>query len=86
MQESAAKKGSELCQSWLQDKCHWGDKCRYSHDVEAFVKAKPADLPGRCPFSATGECTFGGWVISSHLKLLSQRQMEKGNIMGWNNV
>ena len=65
-QEQVAKRGNEMCSSWLQDKCHWGDKCRFSHDVEAFARAKPADLPGRCPFSSTGECSYGGYLMPCH--------------------
>jgi tRNA-dihydrouridine synthase 3 len=35
------------------------DKCRWSHDTAAYVAAKPADLPGVCPFLCTGACPYG---------------------------
>ena len=38
--------------------CPYGDRCKFSHDVEAYRARKPADLPGRrCPF--VHPCPFG---------------------------
>ncbi|CAM8899070.1 unnamed protein product [Rhodiola kirilowii] len=39
------------------DACPYGDKCRNSHDIEAYKAQKPADLEGTCPFVGTeGKC------------------------------
>ena len=58
LQDRKAAKRIDLCNSLVHGKCHWGEKCRYSHDVEAYLQGKPADLPGRCPFSSLDECPF----------------------------
>ncbi|XP_004230876.1 tRNA-dihydrouridine(47) synthase [NAD(P)(+)]-like [Solanum lycopersicum] len=40
--------------------CSYGDKCRFSHDVEAFKAVKPADIEGSCPFlDYEGPCPYG---------------------------
>ncbi|KAD7117521.1 hypothetical protein E3N88_04789 [Mikania micrantha] len=42
------------------DSCSYGDKCRLSHDIEAFKVQKPADLEGTCPFdSDEAPCPYG---------------------------
>lgn len=47
-----------LCINFLAGKCEF-ERCRFSHDVEAFLKQKPKDLPGQCPFSSSARCPFG---------------------------
>lgn len=40
--------------------CKFGDKCRFSHDFEAYKSQRPADLEGECPFiSAQKNCPYG---------------------------
>ncbi|CAA0807685.1 tRNA-dihydrouridine(47) synthase [Striga hermonthica] len=40
--------------------CQYNEKCRYSHDLEAFKAQKPDDLEGICPFaSIEGPCPYG---------------------------
>lgn len=40
--------------------CNYGDKCRFSHDLEAYKSQRPADLEGECPFtSAQKPCPYG---------------------------
>ncbi|KAK6916652.1 Zinc finger, CCCH-type [Dillenia turbinata] len=40
--------------------CRYNNKCRFSHDLEAFKAQKPDDLEGDCPFlSSEGPCPFG---------------------------
>jgi tRNA-dihydrouridine synthase 3 len=40
--------------------CPYNDKCRFSHDVEAFKAQKPDDIEGECPFSNGKEpCPYG---------------------------
>ncbi|KAL7588807.1 hypothetical protein Lser_V15G40297 [Lactuca serriola] len=42
------------------DSCPYNDKCRFSHDIEAFKDQKPADLEGNCPFEGDeGPCPYG---------------------------
>lgn len=44
----------------MVDSCPHGDRCRYSHDLQAFVAAKPPDLGDRCPLvEAHGGCRYG---------------------------
>ena len=33
--------------------------CVYSHDIEKFMREKPPDLKGACPFGGGGACRFG---------------------------
>lgn len=51
----------EVAKSGKVSSCAYGDKCRYSHDTEAFKTLKPADLDGNCPFLETyeGPCPYG---------------------------
>ncbi|KAJ0429765.1 putative tRNA-dihydrouridine(47) synthase (NAD(P)(+)) transcription factor C3H family [Helianthus annuus] len=39
------------------DSCSYKDKCRLSHDIQAFKAQKPADLEGKCPFDSP--CPYG---------------------------
>ncbi|KAG2183035.1 hypothetical protein INT44_006016 [Umbelopsis vinacea] len=42
------------------DKCNWGDKCKFTHDIEEYLKLKPADLGDRCVnFEVYGRCRAG---------------------------
>ncbi|XWS55013.1 hypothetical protein CRYUN_Cryun10bG0138400 [Craigia yunnanensis] len=42
------------------DACAYKDKCRFSHDIQAFLAQKPADLEGECPFiRADAPCPYG---------------------------
>ncbi|XP_020261252.1 tRNA-dihydrouridine(47) synthase [NAD(P)(+)]-like isoform X3 [Asparagus officinalis] len=42
------------------DACTYGDKCRFSHDLDAFLAQKPPDLEGSCPFlDAEKSCPYG---------------------------
>jgi len=65
----------KMCLSTLRgEECPKGDECTYSHDVEAYLKTRPPDLPITCPladtttsdttiycpsFRNTGFCRFG---------------------------
>ncbi|XP_021848053.1 tRNA-dihydrouridine(47) synthase [NAD(P)(+)]-like isoform X2 [Spinacia oleracea] len=40
--------------------CIYADKCRFSHDLEAYKSQRPADLEGECPFTyAQKPCPYG---------------------------
>ncbi|KAF4325552.1 hypothetical protein BBO99_00000319 [Phytophthora kernoviae] len=40
--------------------CSFGDSCKFSHDLDDYMKRKPKDLDGRCPvFDAVGYCRYG---------------------------
>ena len=42
-------RSSEVCHRFLRGECTFGDKCRYSHDVDGYLTKKEPDLPGTCP-------------------------------------
>ena len=51
--------------------CPYGDRCKFSHDVEAYRARKPADLPGRrCPFERA--CSLGRSIRARARLLPSQ--------------
>ncbi|KAG6619337.1 tRNA-dihydrouridine synthase 3 [Phytophthora cinnamomi] len=40
--------------------CNFGDSCKFSHDVDDYMKRKPKDLGERCPvFDVVGYCRYG---------------------------
>lgn len=50
----------EVARSGDASSCRYNEKCRFSHDVEAFKAQKPDDLEGVCPFvSAEVPCPYG---------------------------
>ncbi|XAR72759.1 tRNA-dihydrouridine(47) synthase (NAD(P)(+)) [Bertholletia excelsa] len=58
--KSAAHLCPEVARNGDISTCPYGDKCCFSHDVEAFKAQKPADLEGDCPFlSIGGPCPYG---------------------------
>lgn len=53
---------AKLCFKHLakEGSCLHGEQCRYSHDLQAFLAAKPADLGNKCPLvEAHGGCRYG---------------------------
>ncbi|KAF2321544.1 hypothetical protein GH714_000364 [Hevea brasiliensis] len=59
-QKSALHLCPEVAKSEDVSSCAYGDKCRFSHDIEAFKAEKPADLEGKCPFTnGDGPCPYG---------------------------
>ncbi|TVT96686.1 hypothetical protein EJB05_58085 [Eragrostis curvula] len=58
------KSTSHLCievgKSGNADSCKYGASCRFSHDINAYLAQKPADLEGTCPFASSGMvCPYG---------------------------
>ncbi|POM70662.1 TRNA-dihydrouridine synthase 3, partial [Phytophthora palmivora] len=40
--------------------CKFGDNCKFTHDINDYMKRKPKDLGERCPvFDARGYCRYG---------------------------
>uniref|UniRef100_A0A2P2L4K8 tRNA-dihydrouridine(47) synthase [NAD(P)(+)] n=1 Tax=Rhizophora mucronata TaxID=61149 RepID=A0A2P2L4K8_RHIMU len=59
-QKSALHLCPEIAKTCDVSSCTYGDRCRFSHDVEAFKAQKPADLEGECPFASGGQlCPYG---------------------------
>jgi len=51
---------ARLCNAFTRGECDYGEKCKFSHDVEAYLKTKPLDLPGMCTFvNAESGCAYG---------------------------
>lgn len=54
---------SKFCLAILRGEvCQYGDKCRFPHDLNAFMASRPADIKeiGDCPiFAARGKCPYG---------------------------
>ncbi|MGH0133434.1 UNVERIFIED_CONTAM: hypothetical protein FKN15_032324 [Acipenser sinensis] len=52
-----------LCPSVVQEcasKCFFGDKCKYLHDIPAYLKLKPADVGNKCYLHENfGKCQYG---------------------------
>ncbi|ORX49933.1 FMN-linked oxidoreductase [Hesseltinella vesiculosa] len=43
-----------------EEKCKFGETCRFSHDLQAYMASKPADLGDRCVnFDLFGKCSYG---------------------------
>lgn len=53
------KRLGQLCKNYLVGCCTFGDACRFNHDIPAYLRTKPADLPGKCIFLASGPCPYG---------------------------
>lgn len=40
--------------------CHFGDKCRYTHDIVKYMSSKPPDISNECYlFKTYGKCPYG---------------------------
>ena len=50
-----------LCNDYVATgTCKYGDACKYAHDIDAWMRTKPSDLPGECIFSALESgCPYG---------------------------
>ena len=59
--EKAERRAADLCPRLARgEPCEHGDACERSHDVDSFVKNKPGDIPGTCPFvTRTVACPYG---------------------------
>jgi tRNA-dihydrouridine synthase 3 len=58
-QELLQQRGNELCVNFAAGRCQYGDRCKFNHDVGAYLRTKPPDLPGTCPFACLDACPYG---------------------------
>jgi hypothetical protein len=55
------------------EKCNFGESCRYEHDVRKFWTNKEADIGTQCPLlRVLGECRFGVACRFAELRILFQ--------------
>jgi hypothetical protein len=59
MQENRKDAQASMCFNFVLGRCERGNGCKFTHDVEAYLKTRQPDLPGRCPFTASGSCAYG---------------------------
>ena len=59
VQDKAADKGTQLCFHYIRGTCTQGEKCTFTHDIDAYIAQRPPDLPGQCPFSGLQQCPQG---------------------------
>jgi hypothetical protein len=59
LQERQQQRAHNLCTNFAIGKCHYGERCKFSHDIQVYLQNKPADLPGSCPFSCLADCPYG---------------------------
>ncbi|KAG4400718.1 hypothetical protein GLYMA_07G116066v4 [Glycine max] len=59
-QKSVRNLCSEIARTGDVSSCPYKDKCRFSHDLEAFKAQKPTDLEGQYTFfKSGGACPYG---------------------------
>lgn len=52
--------------------CSFGEKCKFSHDVEKFLESRPRSIEGKCyVFEMYGKCPFGVTCLfaDQHMKI-----------------
>jgi tRNA-dihydrouridine synthase 3 len=73
-------RGAKLCLKVAKGTiCPFGNECKYSHNVEEFLKSKPDDLPGVCPLhypEGSSPCPYG--FTCRYLKSHSIEEKESG--------
>lgn len=57
--EAREQRAARVCSAYVSGTCHFGDGCRFSHDLEAYLATKPKELPGTCPFNLLERCPYG---------------------------
>jgi len=48
-----------MCFNFIRGSCEHGASCRFSHDMDAYLVDRPADLVGTCPFVHQPKCPYG---------------------------
>lgn len=61
--------------------CQFGDACKFSHDLEAYLASKPDDLGEECPnIKATGTCRFGfqcRFQTKGHASMVKEKKVDQ---------
>lgn len=57
--EKAARRAEDLCPKLARGEACAFAACVYSHDIEKFMREKPPDVKGACPFGGGDACRFG---------------------------
>ncbi|CEG80434.1 Putative tRNA-dihydrouridine synthase 3 (Fragment) [Rhizopus microsporus] len=78
----------------VDEECKIGEKCRFSHDLEAYLAAKPADIGNRCVnFDLFGKCSYGYKCrfLSAHLDenkklIVDEKKMAENNVYTTNGI
>ncbi|CEG66235.1 hypothetical protein RMATCC62417_02849 [Rhizopus microsporus] len=78
----------------VDEECKIGEKCRFSHDLEAYLAAKPADIGNRCiNFDLFGKCSYGYKCrfLSAHLDenkklIVDEKKMAENNVYTTNGI
>ncbi|ORE23439.1 FMN-linked oxidoreductase [Rhizopus microsporus] len=78
----------------VDEECKIGEKCRFSHDLEAYLAAKPADIGNRCVnFDLFGKCPYGYKCrfLSAHLDenkklIVDEKKMAENNVYTINGI
>jgi tRNA-dihydrouridine synthase 3 len=81
--EKRPKCNVKLCSSIVGGRsCSYGDRCKFMHDVSAFMAAKPKDINdkcyifetyGHCPYGLT--CRFGSMHINDKLENVTNEEL-----------
>ncbi|KAK9832704.1 hypothetical protein WJX81_002201 [Elliptochloris bilobata] len=58
-QQHAAGGENSICFNFVRGCCSFSNNCRFGHDIQAYLRRRRPDLPGRCPFSEAAECPYG---------------------------
>lgn len=63
-----AKAKMTLCPLLVKNKCTWGSKCRFSHDLKNVPTTSLTQFPGQglCKYFVTGTCWKGDKCQFSH--------------------
>ncbi|PHZ11988.1 FMN-linked oxidoreductase [Rhizopus microsporus ATCC 52813] len=78
----------------VDEECKIGEKCRFSHDLEAYLAAKPADIGNRCVnFDLFGKCSYGYKCrfLSAHMDenkklIVDEKKMAENNVYTINGI
>lgn len=62
LQQGKQLQARSLCHNFFAGNCKYGDLCKFTHDLTAFLEQAPPALPGLCPFTSLESCPYGELV------------------------